>query len=123
MRLHVGVLGAEKLLGAIAGQSFHHIDIFAAAVVAPAGVAFGIFIGEHAADGLLDGGADVVFAGDQFQAILLATGFVVDGGPNVGIVQFDKILHGENLNGLMQGGGTTIVRRRGLFVNRPIIAL
>ena len=42
--LHVGVLGAEELLGAVAGQVLDHVDILAAAVVAPAGIAFGILL-------------------------------------------------------------------------------
>ncbi len=94
VRLHIDVLGAEQLLGAIAGQIFDHVDVLAAAVIAPAGIAFGIFVREHAADGLHDGGADVVFAGDHFQAVLLAVGFSVDGGPNGGIVFFDEV-HGD----------------------------
>ncbi len=89
--LHVGVLGAEKLLGAVAGQVFDHVDVLAAAVVAPAGIAFGIFIRQHAADGLHDGGAGVVFAGDHFQAVVLAPCFSGDGGPDCGIVLFNEI--------------------------------
>ena len=36
VRLHVDVLGLEKLLGAIARQIFDDVGVFAAAVVAPA---------------------------------------------------------------------------------------
>ncbi len=46
VRLHVRVLGAEELFGAVARQIFHHVGILAAAVVALAGVALRIFIGE-----------------------------------------------------------------------------
>ena len=93
VRLHVGVLGAEQLLGPIAGQVFDHVDVFAAAVIAPAGIAFGIFVGQHAADRLHDGRAGVVFAGDHLQAVFLALDFGGDGGPDFGIFFFDEI-HG-----------------------------
>ncbi len=95
VRLNVGVFRAEELLGAIAGQRFHDVDIFAAAVIAPTRIALRVFVREHASHGLLDGGADIVLAGDHLQAIALAARFVVDGRPNVGIVQFDKILHAD----------------------------
>ncbi len=121
--LHIGVLRAEKLFGAIAGQRFDHVDIFAAAVIAPPWVALRVFISEHAAHRLLDGGADVVLAGDHLQAIALAARFVVDGGPNVRIVQFDKILHGDIIQRNIRASEATIVRRRRRFVNRPAIPL
>ena len=82
---------AEKLLGPIAGQVFDHVDILAAAVVAPAGIALGIFVGQHAADGLHDRRAGVVFAGDHFQAVGLPLDFAGNGGPNVGVFLFDPI--------------------------------
>ena len=37
VRLHVGVLGAEELLGAVDGELLDHVDELAAAVVALAG--------------------------------------------------------------------------------------
>ena len=91
--LHVGVLGAEELLGAVAGQVLDHVDELAAAVVAPARIALGVFIGQHAADGLHDGGAGVVFAGDHLQAVVLALDLAGDGGPNFRVFLFDPI-HG-----------------------------
>ena len=86
VRLHVGVLGAEELLRAVAGQVLDDVDELAAAVVAPAGIALGVFVGQHAADGLHHGGAGVVFAGDHFQAVGLPLDFAGDGGPDFGIV-------------------------------------
>ena len=90
VRLHVGMFGAEELLGPIAGQVFDHVDKFAAAVVAPAGIAFGILVGQHAAHRLHDGRAGVVFAGDHFQAVLLAIDFVVDCRPNLRDLAFQR---------------------------------
>ena len=49
MGLDVGVLAAEQLAGALDGQVFDDIDLLAAAVVALAGVAFGVLVGKHRA--------------------------------------------------------------------------
>jgi hypothetical protein len=46
MRLHVDMLGAKELPGAIAGQVFDDIGILAAAIVALARIAFGLFVGK-----------------------------------------------------------------------------
>ena len=46
VRLHIRMLRAEQLLRAIPRQRLHHIGILAAAVVALAGIAFGIFVGK-----------------------------------------------------------------------------
>jgi hypothetical protein len=47
MRLHIGKAAAEELLGAVDGQLLGDIDELAAAVIAPAGIALGVFVGEH----------------------------------------------------------------------------
>ena len=91
VRLDVGVVGPEDFLGPIAGEVFDHVDEFAPAIVAAAGVAFGVFIGQHAAHALHDGGAGVVFAGDHFQAVALALDFAGDGCPDVRVVLFDRV--------------------------------
>ena len=91
VRLHVDVLGAEKLFRAVAGEVFSDIDELAAAVVALAGVALGILIGQHAAHALHDGGAGVVLAGDHFQAVALALDLAGDGRPDFRVVLFDRI--------------------------------
>src|SRR6267142_3740826 len=49
--LNVGVLRAEKFLGAIDGQLFDLVGVFAAAVVALAGVALGVLIRKDRAHG------------------------------------------------------------------------
>ena len=88
VRLHVGMLGAEKLLGAVARQVLDHIGELAAAVVALAGIAFGVFVGEHRARRFEHGLADEVLRGDQLQAFVLAAGFVVDGSGNFGSTSY-----------------------------------
>src|SRR5258705_442341 len=49
MRLHVGVLRAEEFLGAIEGELLDFVRVFAAAVIALAGIAFCVFVGEDRA--------------------------------------------------------------------------
>ena len=85
VRLHVGMLGAEELLGAVAGQVLDDVGELAAAVVALAGIAFRVFIGEDGAGGLEHGAGDEVLAGDHLQAFVLAAAFVLDGGGDFGI--------------------------------------
>ena len=83
--LHIDVLGAEDLFGAVAGQVLHHVSILAAAVVAPPWVALGVFVGEDGAGRLQHRLGDEVFAGDHLQPLVLAEGFVVDGGSYIGV--------------------------------------
>ena len=73
VRLHVGELGAEQLLGAIDRELLDDVDKLAAAVVPPARIALGILVREHAAGGLHHGRARVVLAGDHLQAVSLAS--------------------------------------------------
>ena len=93
VRLHVGVLGAEELLGPVAGQVLDHVDVLAAAVVAPAGIALGVLVRQHAAHGLHHGGAGVVLAGDHLQAVLLPGDLAGNGGPDLRVLLFDPIHH------------------------------
>ena len=79
VRLHVGVLGSEELLGAVARQVLHHVGELASAVVALAGIAFGVLVGEHRAGGFEHGLADEVLRGDQLQPFVLAALFVGNG--------------------------------------------
>ena len=55
--LDVGVLGAEELAGPVDGQLLHLVDHLAAAVVALAGVALGVLVGEGRAGRLEHGRA------------------------------------------------------------------
>ena len=78
MGLDVGVVGVEELLGAFDGEGLDLVDVFVAAVVAFAWVAFAVFVGEDGAHGFQNLGGDVVFAGDEFEAVALADFFLVD---------------------------------------------
>src|SRR5436309_4091647 len=85
MRLNVGMFGCKELFGALDGELFGHIDIFTAAVPAALGVAFGIFIGQDRALRLHDRQAGEIFAGDEFDVLLLALALVLDYISDVGI--------------------------------------
>ena len=85
VRLHVDVLAAEELAGAIAGQILHDVGILAAAVVTASRIALGIFIGEDRAGCLQHRFGDEVFARYHLQSLVLAEGFVINGGGYIGI--------------------------------------
>ena len=78
IRLHVGECGAEQFLGALDRQRFHHVDPFAAAVIAVARIAFGIFVGQHRALRFQHRAADDVFRRDQFDLVALPAEFAAD---------------------------------------------
>ena len=77
--LDVGVLCAEQLAGALDGDVLHLIHIGTAAVVAFAGQALGVLVGEDAAHGGHDGGRDDVLAGDELDIFPLAGQLTVHG--------------------------------------------
>ena len=77
MGLHIGMLCAEQLAGALTGDLLDDVDAFAAAVVALAGIALGVFVGEVAAHRRHHGGSDNVFAGDQLEVSALSFQFLV----------------------------------------------
>ncbi len=76
--LDVDVLCAEELFGAIAGEIFNDVGEFTATVVALAGVAFGVFVGEDRSGGFEDGARDEVFRGDHLETLVLASDLVLD---------------------------------------------
>ena len=65
--LHIRRLCAEKLLGALYRDILHNVHAFAAAVIPPAGVTLGVFIGQHAAHCRHDGGRDDILRSDKLQ--------------------------------------------------------
>ncbi|MPN60567.1 hypothetical protein SDC9_208296 [bioreactor metagenome] len=89
--LYVGMIRLEKLLGPVDREIFSHIDIFAAAVVALAGIPFGILVGQHRACGGQNGFAYDVFGCDQLNVAALAEQFVLHGPAQLRVVTFEKI--------------------------------
>jgi hypothetical protein len=68
----------KSCFGAVAGQVLDDVGELAAAVVALAGIAFGVLVGEDGARGLEHGAADEVLRGDHLQAFVLAENFVLN---------------------------------------------
>ncbi len=85
MRLHIGEVGAEQLLGAIDRELLGDVDELAAAVVALAGIPLGVFVSQHRTLGRQHAPAGVVFGGNQFDMIFLALGLAAHGGVQGGI--------------------------------------
>jgi len=76
--LDVDVLGSEEAFGSIAGQIFDDVGELAAAIVALAGIAFRILVGEDGANCFKHGARDKVLGGDHLEAFVLADDFVFD---------------------------------------------
>ncbi len=72
VRLHVGESGAEQRLDPLDGESLDDVDVLAAAVVPPAGVALGVLVGQHAALRLHRRDGREVLRRDHLQRVLLA---------------------------------------------------
>jgi hypothetical protein len=79
MGLHIGEGAVEKLFGAVDGQLLHHVHVFAAGIVAPARIAFRVFVGQHRSLGLEHGAGDDVLRSDQLDLILLPVQLAGDG--------------------------------------------
>ena len=72
VRLDVRVLGAEQLLRAVDRELLGDVDVLAAAVVAPARVALGVLVRQHAALALQHRLRHEVLGGDHLERALLA---------------------------------------------------
>ena len=82
MGLHIGEGAIEQALGPVDGELLDHVDVLAAAVIALAGIAFGVFVGEQRAGGVEHGLRDDVLRGDQLDLVLLAVQLVLHRAPN-----------------------------------------
>ena len=89
--LHIGIIGAEELLGPLNGDVLHHVHALTAAVVALAGIALCVLVGEDGAGGGQDSGADDVLRVDQLDVLLLAVVLGADGLSHLGIGGGDKV--------------------------------
>ena len=89
VRLHVGMLRAEQLLRAIAGQVFHDVDVLAAAVIALARIALRVFIGQVGAHRRKHRVADKVFGRDQLDMLALTGQLIVHRCAQLGIDRLD----------------------------------
>ena len=85
VRLHVGEAALEELLGALDRQRLGLVDELAAAVVAVAGIALRVLVGEHAAGRLQHRARHHVLGRDQLDLVLLAFQLAVDHAGELGI--------------------------------------
>ena len=82
------------------------IDELAAAVIAPARIAFGIFVGQHRALRLEHGAADDILRCDQLDLVALAAEFARDRGGDFGVALAQR--RGEHIAALSAGGGRSV---------------
>ena len=78
MRLHIHERRAEQLFRTLDGECLDNIDMLAAAIIAAAGIAFGIFVGQNRALRLQNTGADDVLGCDHLDLVLLANQLMPD---------------------------------------------
>ena len=83
--LHIGKFAPEQASHARNRQLFGDIDELAAAIIPPARVALGIFVGHHRALCFQHSARDNVLGGDQLDLVALTTEFVFDGAGDLGI--------------------------------------
>ena len=96
MRLHIRIVGAEQLLGAIDGQLLGLVDEFATTVVTLGRVALGVLVGEYGTLGLHHPRTGVVFRGDELDMLLLATLLRLDGREQLVVITLDTHLFAEH---------------------------
>ena len=98
MRLNVGVIRAEEPRHAVDGQTLDLVNIVAAAVIARAGIALGVFVRQVAAHGLHHGRAREILGRDQLQMVALAPQLPLHGGVQFWVGQLQVfIIHIGNL--------------------------
>ena len=90
MGLHVGIFGTKQLAGTVNCNLLNLVHKLAAAVIAVAGVALGIFVGQHAAHGSHNGRGNNVFAGNQLNVCLLAAQLTLHGRTQLRVIPRNK---------------------------------
>ena len=78
MGLDIGMFSTKQLFGTINGQLFGNIDKFTTTIVALAGVAFSIFIGQYRPLDLQHGFTDKVFRCNKLKAVFLPGDFLLN---------------------------------------------
>src|SRR5215217_7480330 len=79
MRLHICETARKERLGARDRQRLGLIDELTAAIIAPAGIAFGIFVGKHRTLRLEDRPGNDILRRYEFDLVLLAAELPLDG--------------------------------------------
>ena len=76
--LNVGEPAVEQLAGALDRQLLRDVDELAAAVIAPARIAFRVFVGQHRALRLEHRARDDILRGDELDLVALAAELELD---------------------------------------------
>ncbi len=85
IRLDVGEAAVKQFGGALDRELFGDVDELAAAIITPADIALGVFVGHHRALRLQHRLGDDVLRGDQLDLVALATKFEFDRARDLGI--------------------------------------
>jgi hypothetical protein len=93
MGLNVGVLRSKQCFRAVDRQLLGAVGEFAAAVVALAGIALGVLVGEHRAHRFQHGFGNKILRGDQLEARALAASFLAQHFGDVRIDFLERSVH------------------------------
>ncbi len=127
VRLDVGVLGAEQRLGAVDRELLGDVHPLAAAVVAAAGVALGVLVGEDRALAFEHRARHEVLRGDHLERALLALELAAQGLGDLGIDLGEgavEVVGAQLGHGALLGQAVRTVRAqaRGGFADRfPVV--
>ena len=105
VRLHVDILGAEQLPGALNRQALDHVDIAPAAVKPPARVAFQRLVGDLVPEGLTHRSADDVFRCDQLDLDRLTLAFAFERSVDLAVGIGERC--GASVHGVLLNDGVT----------------
>ena len=92
VRLHIGVLRPEKLPRPVDGQTLYFVHILTAAIIPPAGIALGVFIGQAATYGGHHRRRGDVLRGDKLDIFLLAAVLPLQPGAHLPVL-VSQIVH------------------------------
>ena len=96
MRLDIDIFGVEQRLDPVYRQLLHDVYVLAAAVIAFAGIPFGILVGQHRPLRLHHRRAGIIFRSDQLDIFFLALLFRFDCLPDIGVNVFEGQFRGQH---------------------------
>src|SRR5262249_1093123 len=82
---HIDMLRSEQLFRTLDRKIFDDVHEFASAVVASAGISFGVLVGKHRSGRLEHGAIRKVFGSNQLESGRLAAFFILNSGMDIGI--------------------------------------
>ena len=83
IRLNVGKAAVKQLAGPLNRKVFGLVHKLTPTVIAPSGIAFGVFVRHHRTLRLHDGLRDDIFRGNQLNLVPLTAKFAADGAKNL----------------------------------------